>query len=304
MNYSQILLHQILIMFMVIALGLVCRKANIYQETFVKELGNVLFVVVNPINIFKSFIGQYSPVKAKELWITFALSLLMFVVTIFITRIFFKDDKYCIEHFGTVICNCGFFGVPVIGAVLGSEAIFYMIPYIVINTIAQFTYGTYVFLKDKKQMTFKKIIMNTSVIAFILGVIFFYAQIQLPTVVMDCFNGLCDMMGPMCALIIGSNLAMTNLKALKEDLSTILVCFIRLIVIPVVAMFVFKFVPCSEVIKYTLVITLATPSGSSTTVFARNCNKDSYKAARIVSICTLLTIITMPMMVKLIEIIW
>ena len=304
MNYTSVLVNRIMIMFIIIFLGLICRKARLYDENFVKDLGNFLFYIVSPISIFQSFVIPYSSEKAVALLTSFALSVLMFIITIGFALIFFRKEKYCIENFGTVVCNCGFFGIPVVRAVLGSEAVFYMTPYIVINVIGQWTYGTYIMCRDKNEISIKKIMTNTVVIATILGLIFFFCRIPLPSLLIDSFNDVTGMMGPLCAVIIGSNLAMTSFSDLKKDVMTPLVCFLRLVVIPLTAILIFRNIPCSYDLKYTLIITLCTPCGASTTVFSRNFKKDSYKAARLVSVCTLLTAVSIPTMIKVLELIW
>jgi len=304
MNYIDVLINQIGIMFITIFIGFFIRKAKIIDDNFVKTLGNVMLLVINPLSIFKSFITDYTDEKAKGLLICAVISIVMFSITVLLAQIFFHKEKYCIESYATVVNNCGFFGFPIVTAVLGANAVFFAVPYLIVNVTAQYTYGTYVLSRDKKNVSFKKIITNSNIIATILGFIFFFAGIKVPSVVYNTCTSLSSLLGPLCAIIIGSNLANTDFKDIKNDATGIIVCLIRLIIVPITCIFLLKNFDFDMTLKLTMVIILSTPSGSSTTMLSRNYNKDSAKAARIVSVCSLLTIITMPLMLKIVEYVW
>lgn len=305
MDYISTLTNQIILMFLIIALGYLLKKINFYSDAFIKDLGNLLFVVINPLTMFNAYTNEYSPSKAKEMLLSFVLVIVLYAISIILGNIFFDSKKHYIEKFGTIINNPGFFGLPIIIAVFGQEAVFYAAASIAGNTIVQWTYGSYLMSQDKKTMSFKAIYTNTSIIALVLGLIFFFLRIPVPQIVGSTINSLSSMMGPICALIIGSNLVGTNLKKLKDDALDILVCLLRLVVIPLCAVLLFKFVDDKYfMLKFTLLIGICTPCGSSTAVFANMYNKDYEKAARLVCLCTLLTGITMPLITSLALKIW
>lgn len=305
MSYSSILINQIILMFIIIAIGLCLKVKKFYSDEFISTLGRLLLLVINPLAIFNSFVNQYTPKKAMELLIGFGLAFVCYLISIIFSEIFFHNKKYYLEKFCIVTTNCAFFGLPIVMALFGNEAVFYGAPFIVFNNIYQWTYGVYIMTNDKKQMSFKKIITNPNILAFILGVIFFFLRIPVIKVVCDTFTVLGNMMGPICSLIIGSTLASTNLADLKKDLSIIGVTIIRLIIVPLCVLFIFKYVDNKyETIKYVLLIMSSTPSGTSSTVIADMYHKDTAKAARIVCFTTLLCSISIPLIVSLADKIW
>ena len=305
MNYSSILVHQIILMFIIIILGLFLKLKKFYNDEFISVLGRLLLFVINPLTIFNSFINEYSSKKAKELLIGFGLAFVCYLVSIIFSELFFRNKKYYLEKFCIVTTNCAFFGLPIVMALFGQEAVFYGAPFIVMNNIYQWTYGSYVMSGDKKNMSFKKVITNPNIIAFILGVIFFFLKIPVFNVVSDTFTALGNMMGPICSLIIGSTLASTNFKDLKNDISIIGVAIVRLMLVPLCVLYIFKFIDNKyEVIKYVLLIMSATPSGTSSTVIAGMYKRDTVKAARIVCFTTVLCAITIPLIVNFADKIW
>lgn len=305
MDYISTLTNQIAMMFLVIALGLFLKKIKFYGDDFVDSLGQLLFMVINPLTIFASFVNQYSPQKAKELFISLGLAALSASLNIIIAEILFHNKKYYMEKFATIVNNCGFFGLPIVISVFGQSAVFYAASYIAVNTIIQFTYGSYLMSGDKKTIGLKKIITNSSIVAFLAGMFFFFTRIPVPSIITTTISSLSSLMGPICALIVGSSLAGTNLKALKNDLLDILVILVRLIIVPLLTVYIFKYVDNNMfVLKFTLLINACAPSGTSTAVFARLYNRDYEKAARLVCICTLLCGLTMPFVTSIAMNVW
>lgn len=305
MDYSSILVQQIILMFIIIIIGLLLKLKNFYDDKFVSTLGRLLLLVINPLAIFNSFVNQYSDSKAKELLIGFGLAFICYLLSIVFSEIFFHSNKYYLEKFCIITTNCAFFGLPIVMALFGEEAVFYGAPFIVFNNIYQWTYGVYTMTQDKSDMSFKKVITNPNIIAFIVGVIFFFLKIPVAKVICNTCTTMSNMMGPLCSLIIGSTLASTNLKDLKNDASIIGVTIIRLLVVPLCVLFIFKYINNKyEVMKYVLLIMSATPSGTSSTVIANMFHKDTVKAARIVCFTTLICAFTIPLIVSLGQIVW
>lgn len=305
MDYSNALNNQLILMFLIIVLGFILKKREFYSDQFIKELGNLLFVVINPLTIINSLSIGYSSQKAKELGISFILALGSYLLNVVIGEAIFRNEKHYIEKFGLVINNCGFFGLPIVITLFGSGAVFYAVSYIAINTVAQWTYGSYIMSKDKSTISLKAIVTNTSVIASVLGMLLFFVGFKMPGFVSNTISSLTNMMGPICALIVGSNLAGTKLKQLKDDLLDIVTIVCRLLVVPFITAFLFKFINNDYfILKFTVLIMASAPSGTSTTVFARMFDKDYEKAARLVCACTMLCMLTMPLITGFAMKIW
>ena len=305
MDYSNALNSQLILMFLIIVLGLILKKVNFYTDQFIKELGNFLFVVINPLTIVNSLAIGFSTNKAKELGISFALAFASYMLSVLFGELVFHKEKYGIEKFGVVINNCGFFGLPIVISLFGTSAIFYAVSYIAINTISQWTYGAYVMSRDKNTISLKTIITNTSVIATIIGFIMFFANIKMPAFASNTISSLTAMMGPICSLIIGANLAGTSFKDIMNDLMNLLVITIRLLIVPLLTVYVFKCINNEFfALKFTLLIMASAPTGTSTSIFARMYDKDFEKAARLVCACTLLCMLSMPFVTNIAMKIW
>jgi len=306
MDIITTLINQILVMFIIIVLGFFLAKRNFFNDSTLKELSNLMFNVINPLVIINSFVTPYSQDKMKEFILSMILGIGSYLFCILIMKLFFwKKDKHCIERFCVIVSNCGFFGIPIISATLGSDAVFYISPFVAMNSICVLTYASYIITLDKNIISIKKIFKNNTVISFAIGVMLFLLRIQYPLVISSTIKSLGNLLGPTCALMIGTNLANTNFNALKNDTYSFLSIFLRNIFIPFLLILIFRLINNDYFsLKIAVIIAASTPTGASATIFARNYNKDYELAARNVCISTLLSIATIPLLVAFAIKIW
>ena len=76
------ILKQTIIMLILIMVGILCSKTKIISKDTNKQLSSFVLQIVNPVLIFMSFQTDYRPELAKNLLITFGLSVLAFAVMI------------------------------------------------------------------------------------------------------------------------------------------------------------------------------------------------------------------------------
>lgn len=305
MNYVQTLIEQIMMMFLIIGIGVFLEKKKYFTNQFIKELGDFLFGILAPINVLSSFMITYTPEKGKQFLLAFIVSIMVYILAIFISNILFVREKYAIEHYATIISNCGFIGLPIVKQIFGEEAGIYAVAFIVCNICIQMTYGKYVMSNDKKDIAIKSIAKNNSVIASVVGMLYFFLRIPIITPVKACLSSLSGTVAPISCLLIGVNLANTNVKSFFSDKSSFLSIAIRQLLIPFIVIIIMKFLSNDMyVMKLTLTITAASPAASGTSVFARKYNMDYEMASRLVCVGTLLLIITMPIITSLATLIW
>lgn len=305
MDYVFTLIEQIVVMFLFIGVGLFIEKKKYFSETFIKELGDFLFKVIAPINMANSFMIGYTNERAKQLLISFVLSIALFVVGIFICRFIINPKKYPVEHYASIISNCGFMGLPLALYVCGSEAGIYTIPFITCNICLQMTYGNYVMSGNKNDIKLKSILTNNCVLGCIVGLVYFFARIPVITTVKSCCQTLSSMVAPISCILIGINLANTNILKSMQDKMGFVTIILRQLIIPLIAVALLMFVPNEMyMMKLSLIIVIATPPASGTSIFARKYNLDYEMASRLSCVSTLLSILTMPAVMTLATLMW
>lgn len=305
MSYVSTLIEKIIMMFLLIALGVFLEKRKYFSNQFIKELGSFLFDILAPFNVVSSFMIGYTPERGKQFIYAFVISAIIYVISIIISNILFKKEKFPVEHYATVISNCGFLGLPIVRQVCGEEAGIYAVAFIVFNICVQMTYGKYVMSLDKNDISIKSIATATSVIASVFGILYFFLRIPVIAPVQSCLSALSSTVAPISCILIGVNLANTDLKSFIKDKESFLSIAIRQLVVPLITVVLLKFISNDMyIMKLTIAIVAASPAASGTSVFARTYNKDYEMASRLVCVGTILLIITMPLVTSIATLIW
>lgn len=296
-----ILLKQICIMFLLIAVGMLLVKKGYLSEQGGKDLGAILLRAVIPCVVVKSYITQYTPERAIDLAASAAMALVALGVAMAVSFLVFGTKKR-IENFGASFCNVGFIGIPLVQAALGEEAVFYLVSFIALLNILQWTYGIVIMTGNMDAIRLKAIVSNPVVLAFILGLFIFFFQIPVPQVIVSTLGSIAAMNTPLAMIILGTYLEKMTVKEMVTGTSAYVCAVLRLILIPVITLLVLWLIPGVKTeIKQVILIACCTPVGSNSAIFAKQYDKD-YKLS-VVTVClsTLLCIVTVPVFYLLVE---
>lgn len=298
MELGFILLKQITIMFLLMALGYLLFKKGKISTQGSKDMGALLIYCVIPIIIIKSFWTTYNSNKLKILILTFFISLIVMIISMAISKLSFKNNG--IKNFSASFSNAGFLGIPLVSAVLGSDAVFYIACIIAQLNIFQFTYGVFVMTKNKDAISYKKIITNPILISFFIGLIIFLLRVPEIEILSQTMSILSGLNTPLAMLISGVYLAQANFKQLFTSPDLYYVSFVRLILIPFVIILFLMLLPYElYTVKLAILIAAAAPTGSNVAIYAQQYEKDYSFAVLNVCLTTILSILTLPLVITI-----
>ena len=291
---ALILLRQICMMFLLIALGVFLIKKNFLSEQGGKDLGAILLRIVIPCVILKSYIIDHTPERAAGLAISAGMALIAFLTAMVISCIIFGKRRR-IENFGASFCNVGFMGIPLVQSVFGDEAVFYLVSYIALLNVFQWTYGVFILTGDRDVIRIKRIITNPAIVAFLLGLIIFFLKLPVPKVIVSTLSSIAAMNTPIAMIILGSYLVKMSVSEMFTSKSAFLCVFVRLVVIPLVTLAVIYMIPGVRMeIRQVILIACSTPVGANVAIFAKQYDKDYRLSVVMVCLSTILCIITVP----------
>ena len=134
---------QVVILFLVAAVGFICHKTGIYTEKASRLTTNLLFYIVAPAIIIRSFYGMdYSKDSIKGLLMALLGGILFHVVgMVFATVLFNKKGQETASIFKYACCygNVGYMALPLAQAIVGDEGVFYCSGILVPLNILSFT---------------------------------------------------------------------------------------------------------------------------------------------------------------------
>lgn len=297
MEIVAILIKQVFIMFVLMAIGFVAYRKQILSNQGTKDIGKLLLNVAIPMIVISNFCVEKSAEKTAELFESALLSFLCMALSVaFAYLAYHKKDR--IAEFSAAFSNAGFIGIPLVQAIFGSGAVFYISVMIVLINVLQWTYGVYTITDDKSVMDFKKIMKNPLILSVGIGIVIYFLNIRLPKIAMDIISSISAINTPLAMIVSGVYLAQSDLLNAMRKKDAWLLSLSRLIVIPLIVMLVFRFLPFgSTAMKLSILLAGACPVGSNVAVFAQQYDKDYRKGVEYVCVSTLLSILALPLVI-------
>ncbi len=304
MSLTNIVLNQILIMFIIILIGYICYKFKMIDQELNKKLSDLLLLLVTPLLIFNSYQREFSKELLVGLLISLGLAVLTHLFSILTAYVFLRGKKnpnVIIERFSTIYSNCGFIGLPIINGIYGSEGIFYIAAYMTVFNLFVWTHGLIMMngTQDRKAMI--KILISPTLISIILGFVFFITQLHIPVILFDSLEYIAAMNTPLAMLVAGATIAQTNILKIFLKPRIYLVLFLKLIFIPAILLFAYSRYPMETPVLAATVLGAACPAGATGTLFALRYDKNALYSSEIFAMTTLVSLVTIPLIMALMD---
>ena len=298
---TQILLQQTIIMFALMLLGLLLSRRGMITEQGSRDLSNVLLYAVIPCVILRSYMSEFSTEKLRAMGLSALIAVIAFAASIAVAYLT-CGTRHRIENFAVAFGNAGFIGIPLVTAVFGPEAAFYVVPFSTFANLLQWTYGIVIISGKKETMNLRMVFVNPVFISMVIGIALFVLQPTLPTVVTGTIGYIADGNTVLAMIILGYYLSKVQLRGLFADVRLYLFSALRLLVVPAVTILVFLPFPFArgEITLITL-IAAATPIASSTAIFAQKFGQDYRRAVSYVCLSTILSVATLPLVMLFAE---
>ena len=293
-----ILLRQIAIMALLMAVGIYLSRKGFLSPQGTKDLGAILLRIIIPCVIVKSYITTYSRERLLELALSAGLALVAFILAMGIAYLVYGKRRR-IENFASAFCNAGFIGIPLAQAVIGDEGVFYMAASVALLNLFQWTYGVYIMTDRRDSISAKTIAKNPVVIAIVIGIALFLSRLPVPGIVTSTLGYIAGMNTPVAMILMGTYMAKLPWRKLLDKRAYGCV-LLRLVVIPAVVLAVFWALPISnQNVALAAYLAAATPVGANICVFAQQYDCDYEFSVVTVCLSTVLSIVAVPLMVSL-----
>ncbi len=317
----KLLIISVVTLFCFLVPGFIIRKTNLVDDSFSKSLSVFTLYVAQVALIIHGFIIPFDTKSFKGILSVFFLSLVSHSIFYVFARLIFKKAPNKIRQvlqFGTIFSNAGYMGIPVISDVFGEEYAVYATVYIVWFNVFAFSLGRYIYTGDRKYISVKEIFINPAVIPIAIGFVIYLTGFggylneimltdgfagQAVNVLYSVLTALKNMVAPASMMIIGAKLATTSFKGLLKDKYVIPFCAVRLLLFPAImwiVLFVLKSLSIIDKTTLSIVLILSsTPAATATTMFAELYGGDAVYSGKLVSLTTLISLVTMPVVAML-----
>lgn len=308
MHISLLLMNQIIQLFIMIFMGFIIVKAKLLKAEDSKILSVIVLYLIIPCVIINAFQVNYTKDTVQGLLITLAASVLTQIILLIVISV---SGKFLhlneVEIASIYYSNSGNLIVPIVTFILGKEWVLYGCVFMSVQLVFIWTHCKKIISRESTY-DWRKIVLNINMISIAIGIVLFLTRIHLPAIINNTLSAVGSMIGPASMIVTGMLFAGMDFKQIFANKRVYFVSFLRLIIIPVIALFLIK---CSQLSTFSsngnklmMIVFLAiiTPSASTVTQMCQVYGNDSQYASAINVVTTLLAIVTMPLMVMLFQI--
>lgn len=297
---------QVSVLMLMIAVGFIAAKTGIMTEAGAACCTDIALIIATPCVIIKSLMRRFDAAVMKSLLLAVALTLLVQVLMITLGTLLLcsKDLKrQRTLRFGSIFANCGFMSLPLQEVMLGADGTLYGSAYVIMFNLVVWSYGVYLISGDKRYIQPKKLFVNPGIAGLLIGLIIFVFSVPVPQVLSSTVNYLAAIYTPLPMLIIGYHLSRTNVLKAFKDIKCIAAVILRLLVYPLVSLGVLYLLGVRGTLLVSVIISLSAPVAAVTTMFSSKFGGgDTALSVDMVSLSTVLSIITMPVVITLAQI--
>lgn len=300
MQSAVVIAHQVIIMFLLIAVGVVSRKTGLLTEDTGRHLSAFLLSVALPGVIFSSL---YQPMR-QELMAGFGLTLLLVfllhLLGILASRLLLcgREGQDCrTERFVVTYANGIFMGIPLIRATLGEDKVFFATAFVTIFMIFHWTHGV---IELGGGINAKKLLYNPCLISVAFGLLIFGFQIPLPGPIIETARLLGSLTTPLSMIITGVFLADLRLCDLKNP-RMYWVALLRTLIVPlagiafVAALGAANWFADANTACLAAIYCFACPGAVSVILLSASLGKEVLYPGSLVAVTTAMSLVTLPL---------
>ena len=305
MEFSGILTALFKLFFLLIA-GFTLNKLGLLDSRVNKGMTSLIVNLTNPALILGSLSSTGAVTEGDVLTLllfSVGMYILLPLAAFLITRLArVKRDKRGIAELLLIFGNTGFMAIPIMQALYGDVAVFY-ISILKFNFLI-YTYGVFLLGRDRRAQVglsgdvtrfSLKSFLSPGIICSVVALVMYFGHIHFPAVLAETFSFVGGVTPPLSMLIIGSILAEYPLKNIFSGLRIKLLLSAKLLLFPVAALALAKLFFTDSVIVGIITLIFSMPCASLCTMLSKEYGVNTDVASSGVVFTTVLSLVTIPL---------
>ena len=302
MEMSLIIMRKIIVMFFLVLAGYVSARVGMIDAQTNKRLSAISLKLITPMLILSSYQTEFEAHIVRNLLLSFILAIVMFLVEIplGILLIRKKNNPECsIERLSLIFSNCGYFGIPLVESLYGAEGAIYVTAAVTMFNLLIWTVGDAIMTGRLSGRALLKGILTPVTASIVLGFVLLLCRVRLPELIMEPVRSLASMNTPFAMLVAGATLAGTNIFSCLKNRRIYWVLLCKMLLIPACAALVLTRFPMHPMLVLIPILTAASPTAAACPMFAVMYEKNAPYASQIFGITTISSIVTIPLIFTL-----
>ena len=301
---SLIVLQQMAVIAILVGIGFFLQKRSVLGEKGDKILSKIVVDICNPALVVSTILSGNISVThqdfLKGLVIGAALYASFCLLGLIIPRILrLPKDERRFYNLMTIYTNVGFLGIPVAKAVLPEDAIVYVIICNVAYSVLFYTHGILVISGAKEKI--KPIMMlNPGVLMSLLALVIFWFDLSFPPILENSFNYIGNPTVFLSMVLLGSAVAKSDLIRDIKDARLWIFILIRMILVPLMVVFVLRMLGAPDVMVKTFCLMSAVPVGNLPLIQAQKTGQRTDILSKGIIVTTVFSFISITLFMTLI----
>ena len=270
-------------MMIMVVIGIGGYKLGLIGDKERDALTKFLLNLICPMLILNSYMQGYDPEKTRGLFLSLAMGVLIHVIGILLGMIVIRKENnpdWQVERMAIVYGNVGFMGMPLMSAMFGIDAIFYLSAINLVYVFLIWTHGVLLMTGSMDRSNLKKVFISPNMICMAIGILIYALRIPVQQ-------------------FIASPIASSNFAEALKHKRLYLVTVMRLFAVPVLSAVCLRVLHIPYMVALITFTAAACPMGSMVTMFAIEHKKNPGYASGIFTITTVLSLITIPALIAL-----
>lgn len=309
MPVSLLLAQEIAKLFLILLLGVAVVRAGLLHAADSRVLSVILVYLIVPCVILNAFQIEDTPELRAGLLFALGAAVLIHLLFLALTLALRRPLKLdAVERATVIYSNAGALVIPLVQALQGQAYVIYSCAFIIVQLVLLWTHGSAI-LRGGAALNWKAVLTNVNLLSIAAGAALYFLQIPLPALVTGTMDSVGAMMGPLAMLLAGMTIAECPLRQLFGTARYYLASLLRLAAYPLAALAVLGalgmagLIPDGKAILMTVFLAAITPACATLTSMAQLYDCDVRKASSLYVLSTLLSILTMPVMIGLYDLV-
>lgn len=312
------IINQIVFLTILAFCGILALRLKILTELSKDVIEKLVFYITLPLLIVTKISNlEITPAILQNSGLVVGFTYLILVIQIIIGNLSAKflrlpKAQSVIHSMHTYLGNIVFLGFPLLDALFpGGEAILYAALYqLVMNTVL-WTYGIYKLNPAQNEKGFRNLkkLVNPNTIALVIGLLMMIFKLRLPDIIYNPLAGLGSTTLYLAMLYIGILLAKIKIVGMFKKRDVLILSLNKLLIIPVILIMLiqlilnFLSVKMDETAFSVIILEASMPCMIILVLLAKRFGSDDSKAMENFVVSTILSIISLPIVIYLIQLI-
>ena len=305
----NVLLKKMVIFVALMLIGYFLARRGIIGPEFTRTASRLVLDVFMVGTILSSMISTGAERDLSDLGeiliLTSVTTLIGYLVAAVFCRIVrIETDHAPVFEILMAVGNNMFIALPIANAIYGPYAVFIVSVSCIPFNVLLYSYGVWRLKdgngKEEKGLRLRDM-FSIPLIATLLGILIIVTKIPVPTALRDLFSALSGATMPLSMMVIGSSLGTVSLTDAFRNPKLGLLSAMRLFVIPLISWLVCRLITSDPVLLMTCTIIAAAPCAVIVSVIAIQYGRDPIFSSEGVQHSTICSIVTIPLLIKILS---